>query len=275
MSHEASNGSHTPAKSYYENWGENTNGQSYSNDKLKLGYITSDQHYYDKDVNNYNFATIEEFLSPLFNANSTGAGSGIKQLLLDLVYPIGSVFTSTKNISPADRLGGTWRQLEGQFLRAATSSSSIPSDSSTYKNTNGGHAEAWRHTHTTSQASHKHDISTSTDYIDDHKHYPENLSQYFLTVDSFSNFYATDLTGYPSSAVQVRYLISRDTYKPNVEELEATSEAGGHSHNLSGDTNYAEVDISIDEAGSVNNTDSEETANLPPYLNVYMWVRTA
>lgn len=275
MSHEASSGSHTPAKSYYENWGENTNGQSYSNDKLKLGYITSDQHYYDKDVNNYNFAIIEEFLSPLFNANSTGAGSGIKQLLLDLVYPIGSVFTSTKNINPADRLGGTWRQLEGQFLRAATSSNSIPSDSSTYKNTNGGHAEAWRHTHACSTDRHSHDFLTVTDSNGSHNHYPNVAGQSFLTVESNTSVGFSDGKVWPNPGGNTRYLFTQATSKPYVKLPGATNNAGEHQHQLTGTTESANVDISIGKAGSVHNTDNEETANLPPYLNVYMWVRTA
>ena len=37
--------------------------------------------------------------------------------LLDVVYPVGSVFISNNSISPADSIGGTWVQLEeGSFI---------------------------------------------------------------------------------------------------------------------------------------------------------------
>lgn len=44
-----------------------------------------------------------------------------KSALLDLIYPIGSVYMSVQNVSPEDFLGGTWEQIQGQFLLAASS----------------------------------------------------------------------------------------------------------------------------------------------------------
>lgn len=41
--------------------------------------------------------------------------------LLDIVYPVGSVFISNTSISPADSIGGTWTQLEdGSFICQGT-----------------------------------------------------------------------------------------------------------------------------------------------------------
>lgn len=45
----------------------------------------------------------------------------MKNLMLDLCYPIGSMYISTVNTSPASFLGGTWIQHEGYVLRGATS----------------------------------------------------------------------------------------------------------------------------------------------------------
>ena len=38
--------------------------------------------------------------------------------LLELVYPIGSLYCSSESESPASRLGGTWAAIEGKLLGA-------------------------------------------------------------------------------------------------------------------------------------------------------------
>ena len=42
--------------------------------------------------------------------------------LLDVVYPVGSVYMSTNSISPATLVGGTWTQVKDMFLLGAGSS---------------------------------------------------------------------------------------------------------------------------------------------------------
>lgn len=44
-----------------------------------------------------------------------------QQQLLNLIYPIGSIYMSTTNVSPATFLGGTWMQIEESFLLSASS----------------------------------------------------------------------------------------------------------------------------------------------------------
>lgn len=38
------------------------------------------------------------------------------ETLLDMFYPIGSIYQSTKNIDPNTVIGGTWQKIEGRFL---------------------------------------------------------------------------------------------------------------------------------------------------------------
>jgi microcystin-dependent protein len=52
-----------------------------------------------------------------FNINGDFLING--KTFLDLVYPIGSVYTSTVDTSPASMFGGTWEQIEDRFLLAA------------------------------------------------------------------------------------------------------------------------------------------------------------
>ena len=41
--------------------------------------------------------------------------------LLQAVYPVGSVWLSTINVSPASVVGGTWQQVEDRFIRTGIS----------------------------------------------------------------------------------------------------------------------------------------------------------
>ena len=36
--------------------------------------------------------------------------------LLDLVYPIGSIYMNTNNVNPQSIFGGVWQKIEGRFL---------------------------------------------------------------------------------------------------------------------------------------------------------------
>ena len=45
----------------------------------------------------------------------------LKSALLDLVYPVGSVYISYNSASPAALFGGSWTQIQGRFLLAADS----------------------------------------------------------------------------------------------------------------------------------------------------------
>lgn len=40
--------------------------------------------------------------------------------LMDIVYPVGSVYISFHSTSPASSIGGTWTQITDKVLRAST-----------------------------------------------------------------------------------------------------------------------------------------------------------
>lgn len=44
----------------------------------------------------------------------------IKSALLNLIYPVGSIYLSYSHNSPADLFGGTWERIENRFLWATT-----------------------------------------------------------------------------------------------------------------------------------------------------------
>ena len=130
----------------------------------------------------------------------------LKSALLDLVYPVGSVYISYNSASPAALFGGTWEQIQGRFL--LESSESYPAGST------GGEAT---HTLTVSEMpSHNHTLNAS-----------------YSSAGS-------------SSSVE-RKMLAGDDNNAWIWNYSATNNTGdGAAHN-----------------------------NMPPYLVVYMWQRTA
>lgn len=130
----------------------------------------------------------------------------LSSLILEAVYPVGSIYMSVNSTSPATLFGGTWQAIQGKFLLGA--------DSNVYKaGTTGGEAT---HTLTTSEMpNHNHAVYHPNAGADDHSapgNYPDGPSD--------STFYAAG------------------SYTSRV--------GGGKAHN-----------------------------NMPPYLAVYIWKRTA
>lgn len=82
---------------------------------------------------------------------SLSLGSDAKSSLIDLIYPVGSIYISANNVNPTTLFGGTWQQLKDRFLLGS-------GDTYNVGNT-GGEA-----THTLTQyelPSHKHAIQLS------------------------------------------------------------------------------------------------------------------
>ena len=155
--------------------------------------------------------------------------------LLDKIYPIGSIYMSTINTNPADLLGGTWVELQDRFLIGA---------GNTYElGATGGEAthvltvnEMPSHTH--AQNAHSHTQAQ-------HRHNFEVGTGYYN--DSYGGNNSKAPTGTQASRVNGNYFNTSYT-TPTINSTTATNQntGGGQAHN-----------------------------NMPPYLAVYMWKRTA
>jgi hypothetical protein len=55
------------------------------------------------------------------DAYFTGKVTVGSRLLVDLIYPVGSIYMSTNNVSPQTFFGGTWERIQDRFLLAAGS----------------------------------------------------------------------------------------------------------------------------------------------------------
>lgn len=136
--------------------------------------------------------------------------SGTIQAIFNAIYPVGSIYMSVNNASPATLFGGTWTQIKDTFLLAAGSSYSAGST--------GGEA-----THT-----------LTVDEMPAHGHSLSFASYGSLYGDFLGGGASSKRTAYPSTATSVG------------DALRADNTGGGKAHN-----------------------------NMPPYLAVYVWKRTA
>ena len=132
-----------------------------------------------------------------------------KSDLLNLIYPIGSVYISVNTTNPSTLFGGGWTRITGRFLLGA--------DDSTYKNGNTG-----------GEATHKLTI----DEMPSHKHRIDEKWAH----DKGTSGWGAQLADYNSGYV----------FDPKNLDSEMYNAGGDKAHN-----------------------------NMPPYLVVYMWKRTA
>ena len=147
---------------------------------------------------------------------ATAMPSGVTiggKTLLNLIYPVGSIYMSVSNVSPATFLGGTWEQIKDRFLLAS---------GTTYAaGATGGEA-----THTLT----KNEIPSH-----DHPHYHRIFNGETNSEGAKYGFWYEDNLGVTRAGTQGGQL---DFY--------IGSTGGGGAHN-----------------------------NMPPYLAVYVWKRTA
>lgn len=143
--------------------------------------------------------------------------------VLDKVYPVGAIYMSVVNTSPATLFGGTWEQIQGKFLLGA--------DSTYTAGSTGGEAT---HTLTSDEMpTHNHALA---DDIDSKVAHSWGWGLY-----NDSDVYAPVAVTQGAAGEDTNYLCSRQGVW-----TKTANAGGGQAHN-----------------------------NMPPYLSVYMWKRTA
>lgn len=73
-----------------------------------------------KEINKNNIETNNDLKNTKYNLEKTKAD--FKKELLEKVYPIGSYYWSSSNISPSNIFGGSWTKINGRFLFASDNS---------------------------------------------------------------------------------------------------------------------------------------------------------
>lgn len=170
--------------------------------------------------------------------------------LLEMIYPIGSIYISTNNVSPQNFLGGTWsRFANGQVLVGVNESEG---DFSSVLKTGGSKVQ-----------------TLTVDQLPSHGHEGVPHSHTLL-----SHVHGFSYTRFDNPQYFNRNLVSRDdeAYIPC-------------SRNSSGSDLYKTINATTGQGGggftstvtaTVSATGrSQPHNNLQPYITVYMWRRTA
>lgn len=137
--------------------------------------------------------------------------------IVDLIYPVGSIYMSVNSTSPATLFGGKWKRIQDRFLLAA---------GSTYA---AGKMDG-EATHTLTAAE-----------MPSHAHPTDDGKQYITMPATGASPARKHVKGDSSSSIYALCSADNPIYRKD-----APSAGGGGAHN-----------------------------NMPPYLTVYMWKRTA
>ena len=172
----------------------------------------------------------------------------LQSIILNTVYPIGSLYTSFNSTNPADIIGGTWVQIQDCFLMAAGSSYTIGTSggSATHTHTSAAHSHTTAgHALTVNEMpSHKHGVSS---YVSGWEGWSKgDIGAYFLDYGAFEN---------PDASTKNVYRGSSGNYQET-----NTGGSASHSHGNTGSTTPGATGAS---------------SSLPPYKTIYMWQRTA
>lgn len=176
------------------------------------------------------------------------------QQILNMIYPVGSIYMSVNNVSPATFIGGTWTALTDRVLIGAGSSYTV--------NATGG---ATTHTHTS--AAHTHTSAAHTHTTAGHVLTINEMPNHTHGIYYDPNFCAVHTGNNNSWKQGLVNVDSPGAYYTNMPQP-YTGGNGSHNHGNTGSTTPGNT-------GSTTPGNTGSSSNLPPYLAVYMWKITA
>ena len=195
-------------------------------------------------------------------------------------YPVGSIYMSLSATSPADIFGGTWEALDdGRVLIGANAAHPVGETGGAEKVTlTTGQIPAHNHS-MGSAGSHSHSGTATSAGSHTHSRGTMNIVGKATNAND-TGLINTDYSGITSGAFEKGTSYSRvpNTVAGNSKALNfdasndwtgSTSSDGSHSHGL-------DIDSAGNHTHTINNAGGGgEHENMPPYLSVYMWKRTA
>lgn len=175
-----------------------------------------------------------------------------KEYIFNAIYPVGSIYMSVNATSPETLFGGTWQKIEGQFLLGSSSSYTLGST--------GGSADAVVVSHTHPQVAHTHTVSGNSV---SHTHSISGGShnhKYGAYKNRSANGSGRDTPG-STTGGDIVYNTTSTSHSHTCGNNSAS-----HTHVISGGATTTGA-----ASGAVAGTGK----NMPPYLSVNIWKRTA
>lgn len=249
---------------------------------LKINYLTQAQ--YDTALANDEINENELYMTP---ANSCP-------------YQIGDIYITTLSSNPSNIWPGTyWEAINGRFLVAQGSNGSASDDAlNLTAGTSGGYTNPQNSAHShgagtltadSENLAHTHTTGTHYHTLSAHTHGPGNTdSTHYLSRNSDSGSQTRSAVGTSGSAYAWR-----GTTAAGFNSFATTGAASGLNNAtstgystknastgaLSGTPNTGAMSANADHghniSGSTESISAVTGGNLPPYLAVYMWKRTA
>lgn len=240
------------------------------------------------------------------NSNNLITSGAIVDAMLQMIYPVGSIYLSVNDTSPAAFLGGTWERIKDTFVLAAGDKYEAGSTggedahkltqdecgTSAHTHPTGSHSHTYyrpystsdSHTLTTSQIpSHYHSFTGSS-----HSHSTGNgMHNAFLVTNSSTNIQLNTVQRAAASSGSWGYYVYASSYNGyGIEEMVGTGSAstsGSVGYTGGSGSHYHGISVYSTDTGSATGSTGVTTAadakeahnNMPPYTAVYMWRRTA
>lgn len=204
--------------------------------------------------------------------------------LLDWAYPVGAIYMSVSATSPATLFGGTWERITGRFLLAATDGGAAGgnSNASIAAGNTGGEASHKLTSGESGTTAHGHGntLAFATPSLS-HTVSGGVTSSGSHTIGGGNHYHSLKFSSTGGSG-SARAVIdsSGSSHSGNV-----TYNDGSHSHTVSNHTHTHNISVaahaaaSCTKSGAVSNATAADASsahnNMPPYLAVYVWKRTA
>ena len=248
----------------------------------QLADYVAESYVYDKT--NSDTSTIAGKLNALANEITSTTN------LLPYVYPVGAIYWSSRDTSPASLFGGTWTRIQSRFILGASSKYPVNSTGGEEKHTlSVSEMPSHNHGGKTGEPSNNNTgaVSGSTGNNDvAHKHEIPSLSGTALETGAHThhvqtyptgdweygaNYWNLAWTGYAATGTLSTAGAHSHTVTTNASTTSAGDTASSHTHTMGKHTHS----LSNHTHTISNEGNNGGHNNMPPYIVYYCWERTA